>query len=135
MLPRGKFPRMTGMDEAGEERVWLERLRLELRMELHRDVPRMRWQFDDFNELAVERSPDDLQAMIGQRLFIQAIEFVPVSMAFVNDRLTVKLMRSGSGLQFAGIRSQAHRAAKIVHPEQIAQLVYDLLRCVGGTLG
>ena len=54
MLPRGKLPRMAGLNEAGEKRVRLEWLRLELRMELHRDIPWMGWELDDFDELAVE---------------------------------------------------------------------------------
>jgi hypothetical protein len=94
VLPRGKLPRMTRLNEAGEKRVRLEWLRLELRMELDRHVPRMGWQFDDLHELAVERSADDLETLIGQCLFIQAIEFVPVSMALVDYRLRVQLMRS-----------------------------------------
>ena len=135
MLPRGELPRMTRLNEAGEKRVRLEWLRLELRMELDRHIPRMGWQLDDLNELAIERSADDLETVIRQCLFIQAIEFVPVSMTFVDYRLSVELMRSRSRLELARIRSEAHGAAKIVYPEQIAQLVDDLLRRVGRTLG
>src|SRR6476646_10274567 len=54
------------LDEPGEQRVRLERLRLELGMELHGHVPRMRRQLDDLDELAVERAADDLQALLGQ---------------------------------------------------------------------
>ena len=53
---------MARLDEAGEQRVRLERLRLELGMELHGDVPRMRRQLDDLDELAVVRPADDLAA-------------------------------------------------------------------------
>jgi len=94
VLLRGKFPRMTGLNEASEERVRVERFRFELRMELHRDVPRMGRKLDDFNELAVERSPDDLQAVIGQGFFIQAVELVPMTVSFVDHRLGVELMGS-----------------------------------------
>src|SRR6185436_5813602 len=105
---------MTGVNKTSEERMGIERFRFELRVELHRDVPRMGRELDDLDELPVERSADDLKTVIGQRFFIQAIEFVSMAMAFVDDRLAVQLMRSGSGLQFAGIRSQPHGPAKIV---------------------
>src|SRR6476620_5302877 len=62
MLSRRGLVRVARLDEAGEQRVRLERLRLELGMELHRDVPRVRRQFDDLHELAVEGSADDLQS-------------------------------------------------------------------------
>jgi hypothetical protein len=37
-------------DESGEKRVWVIRLRLELRVELRADVKRMLWQFDNFHQ-------------------------------------------------------------------------------------
>ena len=94
MLLRGKLPRMTGVNKTSEERMGSERFRFELRVELHRDVPRMGWQFDDLDELTVERSPDDLQTVIGQRFFVQAIEFVAMTVALVDHRLAVELLGS-----------------------------------------
>jgi len=41
--------------------VRLARLALELGVKLDRDVPRVRRQLDDLDELAVERSADDAQ--------------------------------------------------------------------------
>src|ERR1043166_6857443 len=58
--------RVARLDEAGEQRMRLERLRLELGMELHRDVPRMRRQLDDLDEFAVEGAADDLQPFLGE---------------------------------------------------------------------
>src|SRR6185437_1250196 len=57
-----------GLDEPREERMRAQRLRLELRMELHGDIPGVARQLDDLDELAVERSAHDLQAAIEQRL-------------------------------------------------------------------
>ena len=62
VLARRELVPMARVDEAGEQRMRLERLRLELGVELHRDVPRMRRQLDDLDELAVERAADDLAA-------------------------------------------------------------------------
>ena len=73
------------LDEPGEQRMRRERLRLELRMELHRDVPRMRRQLDDLDELAVERAADDLQPVFGQRLLVEAVELVAVAVTLVDD--------------------------------------------------
>ena len=61
-------------------------LRLELRVELHRDVPRVAGQLDDLDELAVERAADDLQALVGQRLLVEAVELVAVAVALVDRR-------------------------------------------------
>ena len=63
----------------------LQRLRLELGVELHRDVPGMRRQLDDLDELAVERAADDLEAVLGERLLVEAVELVAVAMALVDD--------------------------------------------------
>src|SRR4051812_19114600 len=63
-------------DEPGEQRVRLQRLRLELGMELHRDVIRMRRQLQHLDELAVERASDDFESLVGQRLLVEAVELV-----------------------------------------------------------
>src|SRR5205823_6251286 len=65
MVPLRALVRVAGFDESGEQRVRLERLRRELRVELHRHVPRMRRQLDDLDELAVERAADDLVPFVG----------------------------------------------------------------------
>ena len=72
------------LDEAGEQRMRLARLALELGMELHRHVPRVAGQLDHLDELAVERAADDLQALVGQRLLVEAVELVAMAMALVD---------------------------------------------------
>ena len=67
-----------------------QRLRLELRMELHREIPRVPGQFDDFDELAVERTADDFQAMFDQLGFVQTVELVAMPMTLVDDFLAVE---------------------------------------------
>ena len=92
MLACQDLPLVAGFDESSEQRVRRERLRFELRMELDRDVPGMRRQLDDLDEFPVERPADDLQPLIRQRLLVEAVEFVPMPVALVDDRLAVELM-------------------------------------------
>src|ERR1035438_2083107 len=46
-------------------------------------------------------------------------------------RLSVRLLRETAGLQFAGPRAQAHRAAQFVDAFQLAQFVDDAMRRAG----
>src|SRR4051794_36021244 len=54
---------MTRFDKSGEQGMRLERLRLELGVELDRNVERMRWQLDDLDELAVDRTSHDFETL------------------------------------------------------------------------
>src|SRR5262249_61732283 len=105
-----------------------QRLRLEPGLELHRQVPRVRRQLDDFDELAVERAPGDHQAALGERPLVEAIELVAVTVALVNDRLAVEVERPRPGPELAGVGPETHRSAEIVDAEEVAQLVDDVLR-------
>src|SRR5215218_7188531 len=102
------------------------RLRLELRMELHGDIPRMPWQFGDFDELAVRRAAGNLQTTLGQSAFVEAIEFVAMAMPFLDEIRAVDALRERTGRQRTRIAAEPHRAAEIVDAEQIAQLVDHL---------
>src|ERR671921_2000588 len=93
---RGRMPvrelvTMARFDESGEERVRLQRLRLELRMELHRDVVGVRGQLDDLDELPVEGAPDDLESFLGDRLFVEAVELVAVAVALFDHVRAIQL--------------------------------------------
>ena len=46
-----------------------------------------------------------------------------MAVAFADFRFAVCLVREGAGLQLAGPRAEAHRAAHFVHAEQFAQFV------------
>ena len=66
-MPCSRHLALVGrFDEARKQRMRTQRLRLELRMELHRQIPGMAGQLDDFDELAVERSADDAQPGVGR---------------------------------------------------------------------
>ena len=56
-VPAGELVLVARVDEPGKERMGRQRLRLELRVELHRDVPRVRRQLDNLDELAVRERP------------------------------------------------------------------------------
>src|SRR4051794_10523957 len=137
---RGRMPvrelvTMARFDESGEQRVRLERLRLELGMELHRDVIRMRRQLDHLDELPIERASDDLESFLGDRLFVETVELETVTMALFDDVGAVQLVRLRAGLQLARIRPQAHRPSQVVDAQQIAQLVDDVGLRVGRAFG
>src|SRR6266545_2888542 len=137
---RGRMPvrdlvTMARVDESGEQRVRLQRLRLELGMELHRDVIRVRRQLDDFNELSVERAADDLEPFFGQRLFVQAIELVAMAMALVDDVAAIQRVRLRSRFQLARIGPEPHGATEVIDAEQVAQLVNDVRLGVRRALG
>src|SRR5262245_51356175 len=130
-----RLVRVAGLDESGEQRVRLERLRRELRVELHRDIPGMRRQLDDLDELAVERAAHDLESLVGERLLVQAVELVAVAVATVDHVAAVERVGPGSRLQLTGVRPETHRAAEIVDAEQVAQLVNELGRRVRRAFG
>ena len=61
------MPGQAGLDEAAEQRMRLRRLRLELRMALHRQEPGMVAQLDHLDQLAVGAGAGDDQA-VGREL-------------------------------------------------------------------
>src|SRR5256886_15639739 len=73
-------------DERGEQRMRMRRLRLELRMELHGEIPRVLRQFGDLDELAVRRAARDAHAVLRQRALVQAVELVAVTVP-LGDRV------------------------------------------------
>src|SRR5438477_3878942 len=94
-----------GVDEAGEQRMRAQRLRLELRMELHGDVPRMSGQLDHLHEFPVRRAAGDPQAFVGERLLVEAIELVAMTMALVDRGRAVDLLPERARCEHALILS------------------------------
>src|SRR5580765_1772175 len=122
-------------DEAREERMRRERLRLELGMELDGDEPRMRRQLRDLDELAVGRAARHLHPVLRERRLVETIEFEAMPMPLVDQIAAVDSVRDRSGHEFARVASQSHRAAELVDAEQVAQLVDHLVRRVFVHLG
>src|SRR5262245_32122937 len=126
---------VRGRDERREQRMRTRRLRLEFRMELHGEVPRMTRQLRNLDELAVGRSSRDAQAVLGQRALVEAVELVAMTVALVDERRAVYALRQRSWRQLARVRAKPHGAAQVVDAEQIAQLVDDLGRRIRVALG
>src|SRR5262249_18523555 len=75
------FVLVGGPDERREQRVRASRLRLELGVKLHGNVPRVAGELRNLHELAVGRSSRDAQTAIGERLLVETVEFVPMTVA------------------------------------------------------
>src|SRR3954452_6653006 len=71
-------------DEAGEERVRLERTALELRMELDADEPWMVRPLDDFRQAIVGAHAGEEQAASLECLAIVDVDLVAVAMALAD---------------------------------------------------
>ena len=100
-----------------------QRARLELRMELAGQEPRVVLQFHDLHELAVWGQTGELQPRLCKGLVVVLVELVAVAVALVDFRLSVGLVSEGARRDAAGVRAQPHCAAHLVHAEQVTQLV------------
>src|SRR5882672_10894508 len=90
----GALPmRVRRADEGMKERVRHERLRFKFRMELASEKPRMLRRLDNFHVLAVGRASGDAETGIGQRLFVFAVEFIAVAMAFADFGRAIRTER------------------------------------------
>src|SRR5512141_182868 len=98
---------VAGLDEAHEERVGLEWLRLELRVELTAEEVRVIGDLDDLDVSPIGCSSGDPKSGAREQRFVLAIELIAVTMAFADLRLAVSGLRHGIRLQLAGPRAQA----------------------------
>src|SRR5882672_9306733 len=110
-------------DERTEQRMRLQRLRLELRMELATDKMGMVRQFDHLDVSPVGRRTGNSQPRRHHRLFVFAIELIAMAVALADLQLAINLLRQRVGLDLTGPRSQAHGAAKFLDAAQLAELV------------
>ena len=104
-------------------------------MELDRHVPGVVGELDGLDEAAIGRLSGDDEAVLGQGRLVLPVELVAVPVAFLHLAGAVDGARAGALGQFAGVAAQPHRPPEVVHAEQVAQLVDDLVRGVGGALG
>src|SRR5581483_11342193 len=114
---------MGRLDKRREQRMRLQRLRLELGMELAAQEVRMVRDLHNLHVRPIRRRPRDLQPRGGQRLFVLAVELVTVPMTFADLLRAISLRRQRSRLQLARPRAQAHGSAQLLHSAQLAQLV------------
>src|SRR5690242_4029138 len=100
-------------DEVAEERVAGKRLRLELRVELAAEKPRMvLMELDDLDELLVRRHPGERQAVLLQGRQELLVHLEAVAVAVPGDGLAVGARREGPGRELRRILAEAHRAAE-----------------------
>src|SRR5215472_15228583 len=101
------MPLMFGgsADECREQRMRRERLRLELRMELASQEPRMVRRFDNFHINAIGSFAADFESSSRERRLVIAIEFVAMAMALGNLGGLIRARGKRTLLQFAGPRS------------------------------
>ena len=83
---------VRGADERPEQRMRLQRLRLELGMELASDEVGMVRQLHHLDVSSVRRRSGNPQAARGQRFFVLAVEFVAVAMTLADFELAVDLV-------------------------------------------
>src|ERR1035441_10644997 len=101
----------------------LQRLRLELRMELAPDEMRVIRKFHHLDVSAVGRSPGNSHPCRHHWLFVFTIEFVAMTVALADLELAVNLMCQRVGFNLASPCAQTHGAAKLFHAAQLAQFV------------
>src|SRR5262249_30815896 len=106
-------------DECGEQRMRLERLGFELRMEMANEKPRGVRCLDDFHVIIVRRPSGDTQSGGPEDLFGLAVEIVTVAMPLADLCFAVSLVRKGTWLQFARPGAQAHGSAHFIHAQKL----------------
>src|SRR5271157_5515357 len=116
------------LDERRKQRMRLQRLRLELGMELAAQEVGVVGNLDDLDVGAVGRCAADAQSACGKRALVLAVELVPMAMTLADLVPPVRLVRQGAGLKLAGPCAQTHRSTQLFHPAQLAQLVNDAMR-------
>src|ERR1700693_3702371 len=110
-------------DERAEQRMRLQRLRLELGMKLASDEMRMIRQSHNLNVSSVGRRAGDVQPSRHHRLFVLAVEFVTMAVALADLELAINLVRQRIKLNLASPCAQTHGAAKFFDAAQLAQLI------------
>src|SRR5579872_3281943 len=103
---------VRGSDKGLEQRMRLERLRLELRMELASDEVLMIGQFHHFYVSPIRSRPGNAQSRRDHRLFVLAIELIAVPMPLADFEDAVDSCCQGIRLDLASPGSQTHGAAQ-----------------------
>src|SRR5690242_1143377 len=81
------------LDEFPEERLRVERLRFELRMELAAQEIRMVPDFYDLDVSSIWSRTRDPKSRAGKQRLVFAIELIAMAMAFANFRLLIRASR------------------------------------------
>ena len=100
---------------------------LEFRMELAAQEPGMLAlrQFHNFYQAVVRRNTTQHQTVFCQNFTVLVVKFITVTVAFINQRLSVSLIRQRTGVNLAGIQAQPHGAALIFNIHLVRHQVDD----------
>src|SRR6187200_2376422 len=99
-------------DELAEERRRARRARLELRMELARDEPRVVGELDDLDQSALLERPGHDEPGVDHPLSKLVVHLVAVAVSLVDDRLGVRLQRARALLELDRLGAETHRPAE-----------------------
>src|SRR5512142_424048 len=116
--------RLGGPDEIAEKRVTRERLRLQLRVELAAEEPRVVVvDLDDLDELLVGRHPGERETVLFELGEVLLVDLVTVPVAVPDEGFAVRAGREGAGSELGRVLAEPHRPAERVDADQVAQLV------------
>src|ERR1039458_455529 len=101
---------VSGGDETLEQRMRLVRFAQEFRVKLARQKKRMVFEFDHLDQFSVGRIAAQNESGFLELFAVGVVEFVAVTMPFVNDKRAVKLARLGTDAKLAGLRAEPHSA-------------------------
>src|SRR5436190_8561946 len=102
-------------DEAREQRMRPRRPRLELRMELAADEPRMLRVLDDLDELTVGTHAGELEATLDEHVAILVGHLVAVTMPLADLRRTIDLGGPGPASEACRVRAEPHGPTHVRH--------------------
>ena len=122
-------------DEVAEERRRPHRARLELRVELAGDEPRVVGQLDDLDEPALLVRARDDEARVDEPRPEVVVDLVAMPVALVDDRLAVRVARPRALGELDRLRAEPHRAAEILDLLLLGQQVDHRIRRLGIHLG
>src|SRR4029077_6035746 len=120
--------------EAGEQRVRPGWTRLELRVELTADEPRVIGQLDDLYERAVGREAGAAHAVFGEHVAIGVRNLVAMAMPLADLERPVGGARARAGRQLTGVGPQPHRPPQLLDPFLGAQQRDHRILALGGEL-
>src|SRR5579884_602438 len=102
-----------GFDEAGEERVRLERPALELRVKLNPDEPGVIRPLDDLGQLPVGGHAREQQAGALQLVLVVDVDLVAVAMPLADVVAAVDRVNDAVSGELRRIGAEPHRSAEV----------------------
>src|ERR1700716_412054 len=114
-VPKLNKPRLVdcGFDEGCEQRVRLERLRLQLGMELHADEPGVVGKLDDLRQQPVGRHAREPQTRLFEAVAIGDVDLIAMAVPLADPAGGVDLSDAAFRVEHRFIGAEPHRAAEI----------------------